>query len=140
MCEVSNIYFPLLRVSHPGTDKDQPYLASKAKQQWDAGCYVSGMNVPKFANWEKGSDSKCQGRISKDRENNFLHPYTIHLFSHFEIISMQGFVLLLILWGLHFAFNIIIFFCNTKNVVLDLRSLLDINGTKVTHSLKDCTI
>ena len=30
-------------VSHPGTNQDQPCLASEARQQWDAGWYAAGM-------------------------------------------------------------------------------------------------
>ena len=30
-------------VSHPGTDQDQPCLASEASQQWYAGWYAAGM-------------------------------------------------------------------------------------------------
>ena len=32
-------------VSHPGTDQDQPCLASEASQQWYAGWYAAGINI-----------------------------------------------------------------------------------------------
>jgi hypothetical protein len=35
-------YFHQHLVSHPGTDQHQPYLASEASQQWDAGWYAAG--------------------------------------------------------------------------------------------------
>lgn len=55
-------------------------------------------------------------------EINFLHRFTIHLFSHFKWFYLQYLVLLSIHLGLYFAFNIIVFVCNTKNFVIDFRS------------------
>lgn len=59
----------------------------------------------------------------------FLHPFTINLSSHFEIIFSQY------VFAIHtFRFAILIILFSTSEV------LLDINGTKVTQSLEDCTI
>jgi hypothetical protein len=49
------IFLPLTQlylVSHPGTNQD-PALASETNQQWDARCYVAGMNEPKLTTGEK---------------------------------------------------------------------------------------
>lgn len=55
-------------VSHSRTNHDQPCLASVANHQWDAGCYVAGMNVPKPTTGKKAGKAKARVTI-KDREN-----------------------------------------------------------------------